>query len=258
MAGEAGDRDARVRVESLDFEGPLDLLVYLVQRNEVDIWDIPIATITEQFLAYLEAMSPERLENAGEFLVMAATLLRIKARMLLPDPEIDDEEIEDPRRELVLRILEYQQYKEIADRLRDREDAARHSFPKGIRERVDLDLDPEPADPDPDRRASLRDLLQAFAELMRQTERDRVHHLEPIRVTIEEKVDFIRARIRSGGRTTFRDLFVEGEPRAHWIVTFVALLELARELEVKLRQNESFGEIHVYAGERLGDAAPDA
>lgn len=251
MADETGDRDARVRVESLDFEGPLDLLVYLVQQNEVDIWDIPIATITEQFLAYLEAMSVKRLENAGEFLLMAATLLRIKARMLLPQPELDDEEIEDPRRELVLKILEYQQYREIADHLRGHEDTARGTFPRGYPEWVDLDVESEPAEPDPERRASLRDLLEAFAELMRHAERERVHHLEPIGVTIEERAELIRSRLRAEERTTFRELFVEGEPVTHWIVTFVALLELAREGELKIRQNESFGEIHLYPGERL-------
>lgn len=251
MADEAEDRDTRVRVESLAFEGPLDLLVHLVQKHEVDIWDIPIAEITAQFLAYLEAMSPERLENAGEFLLMASTLLRIKARMLLPNPDPDDDELEDPRRELVLKILEYQQFKEIADHLRDHEGDARRTFPKGIPEWVGLEIDVEPGDPDTEHRASLRDLLEAFADLMRQAERERVHRLEPIRVSIEEKADLIRSRLRSRGRTTFRDLFVEGEPRAHWIVTFVALLELAREGEVRLRQSESFGEIHVYAGERL-------
>lgn len=241
----------RVKVEALDFEGPLDLLVYLVQKNEVDVYDIPIALITAQFLEYLEAMVPERLESAGDFLLMAATLLRIKARMLLPRPETGDEEdLEDPRRELVTMILEYQQFREIADQLKDREAAQRDVFGRAdaARELAELGAGEE-VDEGPGRRATLGELLKAFARIMEEAARDRVHRLEPLGVTIEEKVRFVRERLRREGRTSFSELFVEGEPRAHWIVTFVALLEMAREGEVRLRQGDRFGDIHVYAGE---------
>lgn len=244
----------RVRVEALDFEGPLDLLVYLVQKNEVDVYDIPIALITAQFLEYLESMRPERLESAGDFLLMAATLLRIKARMLLPRPEPADDDIEDPRRELVSMILEYQQFREIADQLKDREAAQRDVFG-----RTDAGAEPavlgavDDTDEEPGRRATLGDLLKAFASVLEEAARDRVHRLEPIGVTIEEKVRFVRGRLRREGRTSFRELFVEGEPRSHWIVTFVALLEMAREGEIRLRQGNRFGEIHVYAGELRDD-----
>ena len=187
-----------VKIESLDFEGPLDLLVYLVQKNEVDIWDIPIALITEQFLAYLQGMTAERLEAAGEFLLMAATLLRIKSQMLLPRPEPeDDEEVEDPRRELVLRILEYQQFREIADQLRDREAAGRLVYPRGLQDRDDeLEGEAGPDLPEPEDRVSLSDLLRAFTRMIEEARRDRVHRLEPVGVTIEEKVSFVRATPR--------------------------------------------------------------
>lgn len=254
MADEARSGHS-VRIESLDFEGPLDLLVYLVQRNEVDIWDIPIALITEQFLAYLQGMTPERLESAGEFLLMAATLLRIKSQMLLPRPQLeDDEEIEDPRRELVLKILEYQQFREIAEELRDRESAGRLVFPRGLQEWADeLEGETGPGAPQLEDRVSLADLLRSFTLLMDEARRDRVHRLEPLTVTIEEKVNFVRERLGREGQTSFRDLFVPGEPRSHWIVTFVALLEMVREGEVRLRQGETFGEIHVYsAGQENG------
>jgi segregation and condensation protein A len=240
-----------VRIESLDFEGPLDLLVYLVQKNEVDIWDIPIALVTEQFLAYLQSMTPERLESAGEFLLMAATLLRIKSQMLLPRPQLDDEEeIEDPRRELVLKILEYQQFREIAEQLRDHESAGRLVFARGVQEwDEEAEGEPRRIEPETEDRVSLSDLLRSFTRLMEEARRDRVHRLEPLSVTIEEKVNFVRERLRLEGQTSFRDLFVPGEPRSHWIVTFVALLEMVREGEVRLRQGETFGEIHVYAAE---------
>ena len=244
-----------MRVEALDFEGPLDLLVYLVQKNEVDVYDIPIALIAAQILEYLESMEPERLESAGDFLLMAATLLRIKARMLLPRPEpMDDEEVEDPRRELVTMILEFQQFSEIADQLKDREAAQ-----SAVYGRVDPDAGlaelggGDDVDEAPGRRATLGDLLKAFASVMEEAVRDRVHRLEPIGVTIEEKVRLVRGRLRRDGRTSLRELFVDGEPRSHWIVTFVALLEMAREGEIRLRQGDRFGEIHVYAGELRDD-----
>ncbi len=236
-----------VKLETLDFEGPLDLLVYLVKKNEVDIYDIPIALITEQFLEYVEAMTREKLESAGEFLLMAATLMRIKAQMLLPQPDLDDEELEDPRRELVLKIIEYQQFKEIAEHLRDHESSRRLLFSRGYREW--LAEDEARAEEEPANRATLGDLLRAFADVMEQAARDRVHHLEPLAVTIEEKVDFIRSRLKRDGRSSFRELFVVGEPRSHWIVTFVALLEMAREGEIRLRQAERFGDINVFVGE---------
>lgn len=255
MADEARSGHS-VKIESLDFEGPLDLLVYLVQKNEVDIWDIPIALITEQFLAYLQGMTPERLESAGEFLLMAATLLRIKSQMLLPRPQLeDDEEIEDPRRELVLKILEYQQFREIAEELRDRESAGRLVFPRGLQEWGELAGEAGPGVPEPEDRVSLADLLRSFTRLIDEARRDRVHHLEPLAVTIEEKVNFVRERLKREGQTSFRDLFVPGEPRSHWIVTFVALLEMVREGEVRLRQGETFGEIHVYPAVEEGGAA---
>jgi segregation and condensation protein A len=253
MADEARSGHS-VKIEALEFEGPLDLLVYLVQKNEVDIWDIPIARITEQFLTYLQGMTAERLEAAGEFLLMAATLLRIKAQMLLPRPQPeDDEEVEDPRRELVLKILEYQQFREIADQLRDREAAGRLVFPRGLQDLEDeLEVETGPGLPEPEERVSLSDLLRSFTRLMEEAQRDRVHRLEPLGITIEEKVNFVRERLRREGQTSFRDLFVPGEPRSHWIVTFVALLEMVREGEVRLRQGERFGEIHVYAANAGG------
>ena len=242
-----------VSLPALDFEGPLDLLVYLVQKNEVDIYDIPIALITGQFLEYVESMTPARLAGAGDFLLMAATLLRIKSQMLLPRPATgdDDEEIEDPRRELVLKIIEYQQFREIAEHLRDHEAAHRLVFARGYREwpeDEDVAERPREDEAEPGERASLADLLRAFAILMQQAERDHVHRLEPLPITIDDKVRFVRARLLEAGRTTFRDLFVPDEPRAYWVVTFVALLEMVREGEVRLRQGDAFGEIHVYAG----------
>lgn len=239
-----------VKIETLDFEGPLDLLVYLVKKNEIDIYDIPIAEVTDQFLGYLDSLEQEKLEAAGEFLIMAATLLRIKAQMLLPRPDLgDDDDIEDPRRELVLKIIEYQQFKEIADHLRDQETSRQQEYSKGYREWIEQDESLPDQDDDPETRVSLTDLLRAFALIMEEAARDRRHHVEPLSVTIEEKVNFVRKHLREKGQATFKELFVAGEPRGYWIVTFVALLEMAREGEIRLRQGDTFGEIHVYHNE---------
>ncbi|HJU86951.1 MAG TPA: segregation/condensation protein A, partial [Gemmatimonadota bacterium] len=161
--------------------------------------------------------------------------------------------VEDPRRELVLKILEYQQFREIADQLRDRESAGRLVFPRGLQEwSDDLEIESGRDLPEPEERVSLSDLLRSFTRLIEEAQRDRVHRLEPLGVTIEEKVNFVRERLAREGQTSFRDLFVPGEPRSHWIVTFVALLEMVREGEVRLRQGERFGEIHVYAASAAG------
>jgi segregation and condensation protein A len=147
----------------------------------------------------------------------------------------------------VLKIIEYQQFKEIAEHLRDHESSRRLLFSRGYREW--LAEDEARTEEEPANRATLGDLLRAFADVMEQAARDRVHHMEPLAVTIEEKVDFIRGRLRRDGRSSFRELFVVGEPRSHWIVTFVALLEMAREGEIRLRQAERFGDINVFVGE---------
>jgi segregation and condensation protein A len=152
--------------------------------------------------------------------------------MLLPRPQLDEEEeVEDPRRELVLKILEYQQFREIAEQLRDHESAGRLVFARGLQEwEGEPSGEPRRAELETEDRVSLSDLLRSFTRLMEEARRDRVHRLEPVSVTIEEKVQFVRERLSSAGQTSFRDLFV-------------------REGEVRLRQGETFGEIHVYAAQ---------
>jgi segregation and condensation protein A len=127
-------------------------------------------------------------------------------------------------------------------------------FPRGLQDwSDDLEVESGHGLPEPEERVSLSDLLRSFTRLIEEAQRDRVHRLEPLGVTIEEKVNFVRERLRRDGQTSFRDLFVPGEPRSHWIVTFVALLEMVREGEVRLRQGERFGEIRVY-GANVGEA----
>lgn len=235
-----------VRLEEVDFEGPLELLLHLIRKNEIDVYDIPVALVTEQFLAYLDRMTAEKLEAAGDFLLMAATLMRIKARMLLPSPaEADEDDLEDPRRELVARLLEYQQFKEIAAQLREHEAEALKSRVRGARLALDEAGD---AIRPRELEVSLNDLLRAFAAALAARRVDPVHQVEPVRVTIEEKTRFVREILAARGGVRFGELFPPDAPRIELVVTFIALLEMVRSRELRLRQARPFDEIEVVPG----------
>jgi len=232
------------RVHLERFDGPLDLLLHLIKRDEIDIYDIPIAHITDQYLASIEEI--ERLDldldRAGDFLLMAATLMRIKARMLVPrdeDQEEDEEEI-DPREELMRRLLEYQEFKRIAEVLRGREDEWREIFfrPGSLRPV------PESGD-DEDLGVSLVDLFRAFRQLLDQLEEERPLAMISEEYSVDERMDFIRESCaESGEGVPFHRLF-ERSSRAMMIATFLGLLELIRLREIVADQVDRFGEIWI-------------
>ncbi len=220
------------------FHGPLDLLLYLVKRNEVDVLDIPIAKLADQFLEFLAAVREVDVELAGDFLVMAATLMEIKARSLLPaDAEPGDGDEPDPRRELVRQLLEYRRFKDAAAALEER--AERRSA------RLARVAPEEPATPGapPVRPVELWDLVSAFARLMRET-----RALEPTAVVVDDTPQHVyeaevRDRVRAAGRLAFRDLFAPPHHKARLIGLFLAVLELVKNRELGLEQPEPFGEI---------------
>ena len=225
------------------FEGPLDLLLHLIKRNEVEITDIPIATITDQYLALIEGVEELNLDNAGEYLVMAATLTFIKSRMLLPtEPGADDELEEDPRTELVQQLLEYQRYREAASHLASRPLLARDVFP----------APGEPVEPGtlgddgpPVRDATLGDLLEALRGVLERLGRARPHEiLRPMR-SVAECVHLILSHFALGDEVEFRELFEAEASRGDVIVTFLALLELMRLKVVRAQQDERFTAIRV-------------
>jgi segregation and condensation protein A len=245
-----------VRLDEVNFEGPLDLLLFLIQKHEIDVSDIPMAVVTEQFLAYLERITAANLEAAGDFLLMAATLLRIKSQMLLPSPEgPDTEDLEDPRRELVSRILEYQQYKEIAQDLREREAQALLLHPRGLRPPPEGGEAPGPA-PEEERTVSLKDLLRAFAAVLAARPTEAAHHVDVVRVTLEEKVHHIRRVLAQRGEVLFDELFASDAPRIELVVTLIALLEMVRNREVRLEQGANFGEILIRSAGEASDGEP--
>jgi segregation and condensation protein A len=225
-----------------NFEGPLDLLLFLIRENEIDIYDIPIASITKQYLEYIDLMQMLDLEVAGEYLVMAATLMRIKSRMLLPRDETEDEtESEDPRQELVRQLLEYQKFKEVASVLSEREESQRSVF---LRSSPPLDEDGETEEPL--QQVSLFDLLKAFREaLQRQSEPPFYPIMRPV-MSVEERIAEISARLEGEGKILFHDLLPIDFSRAALVVTFIAILEMIRSRTIVIKQTRLFGDIWIY------------
>ena len=239
------------RVQLEIFEGPLDLLLHLIKKNQVSITDIPIAAITEQYLATLELMQSLNLDVAGEFLVMAATLIHIKSRMLLPagDDEADDDEGVDPRDELVRRLLEYQRFKEAADQLERREILSRDVF-------VRTGVPTEGSPPAAFRELSVFELLAALGRVLeRLPSDDDVHEVTLEKITVREKMTLLLDTLRSSGKVLFESLFSEVKSRMEVVVTFLAMLELVRGRAVRIFQEEATGPIIIEAAVGIDEAA---
>jgi segregation and condensation protein A len=239
-------------VKLANFEGPLDLLLHLIRKNEVSIYDIPIALITEQYLSYIELITELNLDVAGEFVVMAATLIHIKSRMLLPrpDPAQDDAAREDPREALVRRLLEHQKFKAAAELLHERETlrSAQWIRPDG---RVAGIAGEEY---EPELEVDLFSLVEAFrAVLERARHRPKVL-LPPEQISVEARMDQLLARLSETEACGFEDLFDDAASRGDLIVTFLALLEMIRLKLIRVFQSGSFGPIRVYKRARPADA----
>lgn len=225
------------------YDGPLDLLLDLIKKNEMDIYNIQITEITRQYLQYLEEMRQLNLEVAGEFLVLAATLLYIKSRTLLPvEDEIDDEDGLDPREELVRKLLEYQAFKEAAKSLGLLESERSQIFTRQLSEYYLADLDME--EPQIDTfSANLYDLLSAFQKVLTRQGKENLHEVFEQVVSIEEKMAEIKIVLMSEKRVLFTKLFGESVTRNELIATFLALLEIVRSKYAVVSQDQQFGEI---------------
>ena len=247
-------RIGAVNIKLERFEGPLDLLLHLIKRDEVDIYDIPISKITDQYLHYLELMRTLDLEVAGDFLVMAATLMRIKAKMLLPLPAMGEEELPgDPREELVQRLVEYRQFKEAAGTLKTREDERRSMYERGM-----LPGEAETG-PLPLARVSLFDLLEALNRVMARVQEPTIYEIHAESYAVEDKIEMLTAALRSRGRLSFVELLTGCRSRSEMVVTFIALLELIKLGEALIVQEETFGDIMIVPSEPgESDRAPVA
>ena len=229
------------------FRGPLDLLLYLVRRSEVDICDIPVAKIAEQFLDYLGILKIIDIERVGDFLVMAATLMEIKSRMLLPQDESATDAQADPRVELVRQLLEYKKYKEAALRLESQADERLLRMP---RQPVDPIASPNLSE-QPLRQVELWDLVSAFGRLMRETMFLQPQQISVDQTPIQVHIDGIMARLEQERRLSLSNLFSPPHSRARLVGLFLALLELIKDRRIIAEQPERFGDIwlHIAAAE---------
>jgi len=226
------------------FEGPLDLLLFLIKREKIDIYDIPIAKIAAQYLEYIELMKLLDLEIAGEYLVVAATLMQIKSKMLLPksEEEEEEEEGEDPREELVRRLLEYKKYKDAADRLREMHDEHKGVFLRegtGGKERIMPDDGAEYFE------ASLFDLIIAFRKVLKEVPKDVFHRVVRNKFTVGDKIHQIYHLLAQSARIYFLSLFEKAQDKDEAIVIFLAVLELIKMREILVAQRQLYGEIEI-------------
>ncbi len=222
------------RVQLENFEGPLDLLLFFIKRDELDIYDIPISYITEQFLEYIRLMEELDLDVASEFILMASMLMSIKAKMMLPKEESDEEELDesDPRYELVQRLLEYKRYKEMAAKMSDIEAEAQKKYYRGYREADSVE---KQASGEALKDVTMFDLMTAFKKVLMDIKRQNtVHHIEKVQVTIEQQSEYIMSHLQKRGRSSFRKICSGFKSRTKIVVTFLAVLEMLKEQQLKL------------------------
>ena len=222
------------------FEGPLDLLLYLIRRQNMDILNVNVSHITKQYMEYIALMKAMRFELAAEYLLMAAMLAEIKSRMLLPRHESDDEDEDDPRAELIRRLQQYERFKQAAEDLDTLPRMGRDTYASNI---APPKLDDKKIHPD----LSLQELMLAFSEVLRRSDMFESHQIEKETLSTREKMTYVLSQLSADRFTPFEVLFNTEEGRLGVVVTFLAIMELIKEQLVELIQNESFGSIHLKA-----------
>ena len=242
----------RIKLER--FEGPLDLLIHLIRKNEVSIYDIPVSLITEQYLSCIELMQELNLDVAGEFLVMASTLIHIKSKMLLPRPETaatDGEPEEDPREALVRRLIEHQKFKAAAELLHEREALRNAQFTRPDARVADAVEEPY----EPELEVDLFSLITAFKGVLERANRRPPMVIPPEQIPMELRIEQLLGRLSETEACGFEQLFEDGDgSRPFMIVTFLAVLEMIRLKLIRVFQSGSFGAIRVYKRARPADA----
>jgi segregation and condensation protein A len=229
------DDSDQLKITLGDFEGPLDLLLYLIRQEQVNIYDIPIARITDEYLRYLNLMQELDLTVAGDFLVMAAQLIELKSRMLLPrDPLAEEEEVLDPRIELMNRLLEHEKFKAAAQML-----WSRATVEQAVFTRAEIETDTN----NPEVAVGLFDLLRVFQEILARQKEEILLEIEREEVSMAEMIDRLRNMVRSAGELNLMKFFERAKSRRELVVAFLSVLELVRMSEISLVQSETFGEI---------------
>jgi segregation and condensation protein A len=238
----AGGEGEELKLVLGEFAGPMDLLLYLIRQEQVSIYDIPIARITDEYLRYLRLMQGMDITVASDFLVMAATLIEIKSRMLLPrDPAVSEEELQadDPRRELVERLLEHQKYKAAAEML-----WSRATVEQAVYTRAPIETDKE----NPEVSAGAFDLLRVFQIILARRKEEVLMEIEREEVSMAQMIERLRNMIFSAGELNMCDFFERAETRRELVLAFLSVLELVRTTEIRLFQSRTFGDIIARAG----------
>lgn len=239
MADASGDT---LKLVLGEFAGPLDLLLYLIRQEQVDIYDIPVARITDEYLRYLELMQELDIAVAGDFLVMAASLIEIKSKMLLPrDPLAagSEEDDDDPRRELIDRLLEHQKYKAAAQML-----WSRATVEQAVFTRAEIETDKQ----NPEVSVGVFDLLKVFQQILARHKEEVLMEIEREEITMAEMLERLRNMVLSAGELNLRAFFARANSRRELVLAFLSVLELVRTTEISLIQRETFGEIVARAG----------
>lgn len=232
------------KIHLSQFEGPLDLLLFFIKRDELDIYDIPISKITKEFIEYLKLLEQLDLEVAGDFILMAATLMQIKVKMLLPK-DIDEkgEEI-DPRSDLVKALLEYKRYKEMSDEMGFMESNMRNYNFRG-----NYEEDAKQAPQDLDvllKNITLFDLIKAFKKALMEKPPEVVHQIQKFNVTIDEQMEYISGKIKEKNQISFVELMTDIMEKFKIVVTFIAMLEMVKSGKIGLRESHTFNDFTIY------------
>ena len=247
-SSEKNSAEEQYRFKLNQFEGPLDLLLFLIKKSEINIYDIPIAEITEQYIEYIDMAAAVNLDNITEFYLMAATLLYIKSRMLLP-VEIDfDDELDDPRQELVERLIEYQKYKKISELMMEKENESEWVIERKKKQRV-LPFDEEDDLWD---KIDVWELLKTFSSLISSISSERIIDLYE-EVSINEKISLVNELLEEQEYCRFTDLLVKANSVMEVICAFLAILEMVKLKRITIYQNRMFGDIRIYAHPDAGN-----
>ena len=229
----------KVQLENI-FEGPMDLLVHLIKKNELDIYDIPVAMVTEQYLQYLEWIKIMNIDYAGDFIVMASTLAQIKSRMLLP-ASAEEEDEDDPRHEIVKPLLEYLQMKSAAEQLSERELLGEETFLRGRDHREFLEIQHEEYV-----QVGLFELIDAFQKILEKIPGDQRMEFTADKISVKERITQITDILEAKGSTTFIELFSENPDKSEVIVTFLAILEMVKLALIRIVQHTQTGVMRLF------------
>jgi segregation and condensation protein A len=232
------------RVKLENFEGPLDLLLFFIKRDELDIFDIPITYICKEFFQYVHLIQQLDLDLAGDFLLMAANLMQIKVRMLLPKSENEDEEEEDIREKLIQRLLEYKRFKEVSESFKKMEDKQRKVFYRNYFKHDEVEAQVE--DTNLLKEVSMFDLLKAFKKVIANLKEPSLYTIKKLNVSIEDQMEYIINFFENKRQVHFMELMAEITEKIVVIVTFVALLEMTKSKQIKIYTNEAFNDFIVY------------